>query len=89
MKEDEGGVAQYMRDSVVAYQQSSSRGPLIHAIPRRALKHGITCRIHERCRAAWSLSPWWCEGTLERGDFLTTTSDGKRVPRELLTGADS
>jgi hypothetical protein len=84
IKEDEGGVAQYMRDSVVAYAALEFTWPTNPREPiPRVETWGLRVEYTSAAEQQGRISPWWCEGVLERGDFLTITTDGKRVPREL------
>lgn len=84
IKEDEGGVTQYMRDSAITYAALEFTWPDSaaeegHRIETWGLRVEYTSAAEQQGR----ISPWWCEGRLERGDFLVTTLEGKRVPREL------
>lgn len=84
IKEDEGGVAQYMRDSAIAYAAIEFTWP---ANPReqsgRVETWGLRVEYTSAAEQQGRISPWWCEGSLERGDFLVAIGEGKRAPREL------
>lgn len=79
IKEDEGGVAQYMRDSAITYAALEFTWPDGKRVETWGLRVEYTSSAEQQGR----ISPWWCEGRLKRSDFLTTLLDGKRVPREL------
>jgi energy-coupling factor transporter ATP-binding protein EcfA2 len=84
IKEDEGGVTQYMRDSAITYAALEFTWPdASGAEGRRIETWGLRVEYTSAAEQQGRISPWWCEGRLERGDFLATTKDGKRVPREL------
>ena len=79
LKEEDGGVEQYMRSSAIAYAALEFTWP----DGRRVETWGLRVEYASAAEQHGKISPWWCEGRLERGDFLAATSDGKRVPREL------
>ena len=79
IKEDEGGVAQYMRDSAITYAALEFTWP----DGRRVETWGLRIEYASAAEQQGRISPWWCPGRLERGDFLKVTAEGKRVPREL------
>ena len=79
LKEEDGGVEQYMRQSAITYAALEFTWPDGKRIETWGLRVEFTSAAEQQGK----ISPWWCEGRLERGDFLTTTADGKRLPREL------
>src|SRR6266487_2240474 len=85
IKEEEGGVVQYMRDSAITYAAIELTWPLDRG--GREAQHtetwGLRVEFASAAEQQGRVSPFWCEGLLERGDFLTVNSTGKRVPREL------
>lgn len=84
IKEEEGGIAQYMRDSAITFAALEFTWPsTAREEGRRVETWGLRVEYTTAAEQQGRISPWWCEGTLERGDFLATTREGKRVPREL------
>lgn len=79
IKEDEGGVTQYMRDSAITYAALEFTWP---GKPERVETWGLRVEYTSAAEQQGRISPWWCEGRLQRGDFLVTGLDGKRRPRE-------
>ncbi len=79
LKEEESGVGQYMRQSAITYAALEFTWPDGQRVETWGLRVEFTSAAEQQGR----ISPWWCEGRLERGDFLSSTLDGKRVPREL------
>jgi energy-coupling factor transporter ATP-binding protein EcfA2 len=85
LKEEEGGVAQYMRDSAITYAAIELTWPLDRGGPaaQRIETWGLRAEFASAAEQQGKVSPFWCEGALQRGDFLTVNTAGKRVPREL------
>jgi energy-coupling factor transporter ATP-binding protein EcfA2 len=84
LKEEEGGVTQYMRDSAITYAAIELTWPLgTGQAPQRIETWGLRVEFASAAEQQGKVSPFWCEGPLERGDFLTVNTAGKRVPREL------
>ena len=79
LKEEDGGVDQYMRQSAITYAALEFTWPDGKRVETWGLRVEFTSAAEQQGR----ISPWWCEGRLARGDFLTTAPDGKRTPREL------
>ena len=79
LKEEDGGVEQYMRQSAITYAALEFTWPDGKRVETWGLRVEFTSAAEQQGR----ISPWWCEGRLERGDFLASTLDGKRTPREL------
>jgi energy-coupling factor transporter ATP-binding protein EcfA2 len=79
LKEEDGGVEQYMRQSAITYAALEFTWPDGKRVETWGLRVEFTSAAEQQGR----ISPWWCEGRLGRGDFLTSTPDGKRTPREL------
>ena len=79
IKEDEGGVTQYMRDSAITYAALEFTWP---GKPERIETWGLRVEYASAAEQQGRISPWWCEGRLDRGDFLVTDPEGKRRPRE-------
>lgn len=79
LKEEDGGVEQYMRSSAITYAALEFTWP----DGARVETWGLRVEFASAAEQQGRISPWWCEGRLERGDFLTTLLDGKRAPREL------
>lgn len=70
---------QYMRQSAITYAALEFTWPDGKRVETWGLRVEFTSAAEQQGR----ISPWWCEGRLERGDFLASTLDGKRTPREL------
>ena len=79
LKEEDGGVEQYMRQSAITYAALEFTWPDGKRVETWGLRVEFTSAAEQQGR----ISPWFCEGRLERGDFLTVLPDGKRAPREL------
>ena len=79
LKEEDGGVEQYMRQSAITYAALEFTWP----DGKRIETWGLRVEFASAAEQQGRISPWWCEGRLERADFLTTTAKGERVPREL------
>jgi putative exonuclease SbcCD C subunit/AAA domain-containing protein len=79
LKEEIGGVKQYMRQSAVTYVALEFTWPDGQQVETWGMRIEFTSAAEQHGR----ITPWWCKGRLNRGDFLTTLSDGKRLPREL------
>lgn len=79
LKEEEGGVEQYMRSSAITYAALEFTWP----DGKRVETWGLRVEFASVSEQHGRISPWWCEGRLTRGDFLTVTADDKRIPREL------
>jgi uncharacterized protein YPO0396 len=84
IKEDEGGVTQYMRDSAITYAALEFTWPHdLREETERRETWGLRVEYSSAAEAQGHISPWWCPGRLQRGDFLATLASGKRAPREL------
>jgi len=79
LKEEDAGVEQYMRQSAITYAALEFTWP----DGGRRETWGLRVEFASAAEQQGRISPWWCEGSLERGDFLIATPDGKRAPREL------
>ncbi len=79
LKEDDGGVGQYMRQSAITYAALEFTWPDGERVETWGLRVEFASAAEQHGR----ISPWWCSGKLTRADFLTTAPDGKRSPREL------
>ncbi len=85
IKEEEGGVTQYMRDSAITYAAIELTWPLDRAgrEGQRSETWGVRVEFASAAEQQGRISPFWCDGSLERSDFLTVNAHGKRLPREL------
>src|SRR5436190_5031878 len=85
IKEEEGGVTQYMRDSAITYAAIELTWPLDRTgrEGQRSETWGVRVEFASAAEQQGRISPFWCDGSLERSDFLTVNAHGKRLPREL------
>src|SRR5437764_4725517 len=85
IKEEEAGVTQYMRDSAITYAAIELTWPAdgVGRQARRPETWGVRVEFASAAEQQGRVSPFWCEGSLQRGDFLNINAQGKRLPREL------
>ena len=79
LKEEEGGVEQFMRQSAICYAALEFTWPDEQYVETWGLRVEYTSAAEQHGR----ISPWWCKGRLNRSDFLVANAEGKRIPLEF------